>query len=37
MIRSAGRGSPSPAPALPPTTRAQTRRDARRRPVTEPV
>lgn len=34
MIRSAGRGSPSAAPAPPLTARAQTRRNARRRPLT---
>ena len=34
MIRSAGRGSPSAAPAPPTMRRAQARGDARRRPIT---
>ena len=37
MIPSAGRSSPNPAPAPPPTTSAQARTGARRRPLTEPV
>jgi hypothetical protein len=37
MIRSAGLGSPHPAPAAPPIASAPARRDARRRPLTAPI